>query len=281
MVNETDIMNDGFEPDTDDGDYLAASEEAFKEYEQTVAPAAPATPKEPEQPEPPAEVRAYEPVTIQEHLYKIQQILRAPKDQYNKFSGFNYRSCEGILEALKKIMPQGATITFNDDIMYLGDRYYIKTVASFNWKGESITSVGIAREQTTKKGFDESQLSGSCSTYARKYSLNALFAIDDAKDADIDSDVVTKLENAFKNNKADVKKIWDELSRADKAKAWDNLTDSLQEHIHTFRGRQRQQSNNRNNDNRRQNNNRRNGDRSNGGNVQGGYSGDDDYGNQY
>ena len=125
--------------------------------------------------------------TIREVLYDIQQTLNVPKGQMNKFGGYKYRSCEDIVEAAKKVLPEGYTLTFSDAIEHVGDRYYIKATATLTGDGGFITSVGLAREAENKKGMDESQITGTASSYARKYAANGLLAIDDTKDADTDA----------------------------------------------------------------------------------------------
>ena len=124
---------------------------------------------------------------IYNKLTTVQQDLIAPKGQYNSFSDFNYRSCEDILKAVKPLLKNvNASLTLSDDIVNHGDRYYIKATARFidNATGEGISVTAYAREQQTKKGMDESQITGAASSYARKYALNGLFAIDNTKDAD-------------------------------------------------------------------------------------------------
>lgn len=120
-------------------------------------------------------------------LLEIQHKLKAPKGQYNKFGQYKYRSCEDILEAVKPILYEvGCTLTLTDTVELIGDRYYIKATA---WlKGEDTDEVvtAYAREEETKKGMDASQITGTASSYARKYALNGLFCIDDTKDADTD-----------------------------------------------------------------------------------------------
>ena len=123
-------------------------------------------------------------MNVYEALSNIQKDLIAPKNQYNTFGGYNYRSCEDILGAAKKIMPAKSTIVIDDDLVFVGDRYYIKAVATFSLDGESVSCAGLARESESRKGMDDSQLTGSTSSYARKYALNGLFMIDDTKDAD-------------------------------------------------------------------------------------------------
>lgn len=124
---------------------------------------------------------------IYSKLSKIQSELKVPKNQYSKFGEYNYRNCEDILEALKPMLKEvGAVITLADEIQLLGARYYIKAVATLTDidSKESITSTAYAREDEDRKKMDGSQLTGSASSYARKYALNGLFAIDDTKDSD-------------------------------------------------------------------------------------------------
>lgn len=118
-------------------------------------------------------------------LTKIQQELKAPKNQRNNFGGYNYRSCEDILEALKPLLDKhDATLTISDEIVLVGDRYYVRATAKLVSEKETYTTSAYAREAENKKGMDESQITGTASSYARKYCLNGLFCIDDTKDAD-------------------------------------------------------------------------------------------------
>lgn len=118
-------------------------------------------------------------------LQQIQSELKAPKGQLNKFGGYKYRSCEDILEALKPLLAKhNAVVLLSDDIVLVGSRFYVKATATFKTAEESISVTAFAREAETKKGMDESQITGSASSYARKYALNGLFGIDDTKDAD-------------------------------------------------------------------------------------------------
>lgn len=122
-------------------------------------------------------------------LITIQQKLKAPKGQYNSFGKYKYRSQEDILEAVKPhLAAVGATLTVSDELQYIGDRYYIKATATlYDESGEIIEQVNAyAREEEVKKGMDGSQITGTASSYARKYALNGLFLIDDTKDADTD-----------------------------------------------------------------------------------------------
>lgn len=122
---------------------------------------------------------------ITETLSAIQTELSAPKGQFNKFGGYAYRSCEDILEALKPLLKKHkACVTISDDIVMVGDRVYVKATATLTADEESITATAYAREAEDKKGMDSAQVTGSTSSYARKYALNGLFAIDDNKDPD-------------------------------------------------------------------------------------------------
>lgn len=148
-------------------------------------------------------------MNIFEKLLAIQQELKAPKGQYNSFGKYSYRSCEDILEAVKPICAKyNIVLTVSDDLVYMGDRYYIKATArlidtefpvgydvstkistvskAVIDKYNSIENTAYAREEETKKGMDGSQITGTASSYARKYALNGLFCIDDTKDADTD-----------------------------------------------------------------------------------------------
>jgi hypothetical protein len=119
----------------------------------------------------------------------VQSNLKAPKGRRNTFGNYNYRSAEDILESAKPLCAEsGALLTVSDEIVFLGDRYYIKATASFRdlESGDVIENTAFAREEETKKGMDASQITGTASSYARKYALNGLFAIDDTKDADSD-----------------------------------------------------------------------------------------------
>ena len=122
--------------------------------------------------------------TITEVLFYIQKNLIAPKGQYNSFGKYNYRSCEDILEGLKKVMPEGAAVLIQDDIAMIGNRIYVKATATLHYAGQTISNTAFARESEEKKGMDSAQVTGATSSYARKYALNGLFLIDDTKDAD-------------------------------------------------------------------------------------------------
>ena len=131
-------------------------------------------------------------------LQNIQTKLKAPKSQYNKFGNYNYRNCEDILEAVKPLLASyGAAVILYDSIEAIGTRFYVKATATLKAGEEEISVTAYAREEETKKGMDGSQITGSASSYARKYALNGLFAIDDTKDAD----TPTLTNNTDKTNK--------------------------------------------------------------------------------
>lgn len=124
--------------------------------------------------------------TIHEKLSQIQNKLNAPKGQYNSFGKYNYRNCEDILQALKPILAEHKChVSLSDEVVIVGNRFYIKATATItDSENNSFSTTAFAREAESKKGMDESQVTGSTSSYARKYALNGLFAIDDNKDAD-------------------------------------------------------------------------------------------------
>ena len=122
---------------------------------------------------------------INAKLSNIQLELKAPKSQYNSFGKYNYRSCEDIVEAVKPLLAkQGMSLIITDEVVLVGDRFYIKATAKVCDDLEEVSATAYAREPLEKKGMDESQITGTASSYARKYALNGLFAIDDTKDAD-------------------------------------------------------------------------------------------------
>jgi hypothetical protein len=125
--------------------------------------------------------------SLKEKLSFIQNELKAPKNQYNSFGKYKYRSCEDILEAVKPLCNKHrASLTICDEIQLVGERYYVMAVARLqDWDSDSVIHVtAYAREEENKKGMDASQVTGATSSYARKYALNGLFNIDDTKDSD-------------------------------------------------------------------------------------------------
>lgn len=122
-------------------------------------------------------------------LMQVQVELKAPKNQYNSFGKYKYRSCEDIQEAVKPLEAKHKVALFlSDEPVMIGERHYIKATATFVdlASGETVQNTGYAREEENKKGMDGSQVTGTASSYARKYALNGLFLIDDTKDADTD-----------------------------------------------------------------------------------------------
>lgn len=149
-------------------------------------------------------------------LIEIQNELKAPKNQWNSFGKYNYRSAEDILEAVKPLLKKhGCHLTISDEMIQLGDRYYVKATATLSKDADSISTTAFAREPESKKGMDESQITGMASSYARKYALNGLFLIDDTKDADsMDNrpkDVLREALELVKKAKSqtDLKFIWE------------------------------------------------------------------------
>lgn len=127
-------------------------------------------------------------MAIYEKLLNIQSELKAPKNQTNNFGRYNYRSCEDILEAVKPILKkEKCVVIVNDEIEQVDNRFYVKATVSLVdvESGEIIASSAYAREEENKKGMDSSQVTGASSSYARKYALNGLFAIDDTRDSDV------------------------------------------------------------------------------------------------
>ena len=128
-------------------------------------------------------------MAVNEKLKEIQTMLKAPKNLYNSYGGFSYRNAEGIYEAVKPLLNQlNMTLIINDSVQNVGTKNYIKATAYLTdcETGEQLFSCALAREAETKKGMDDSQITGTASSYARKYALNGLFLLDDTKDEDSD-----------------------------------------------------------------------------------------------
>lgn len=165
---------------------------------------------------------------ILEKLNIIQSKLKTPKGQYSKFGNYSYRSCEDILEALKPLLAANKmTLIINDGIEQIGDRYYLKaTCTLFDAEtGEKVSNSAFAREPESKKGMDIAQITGSTSSYARKYALNGLFAIDDTKDSDTNEyheQTKNAKANAQRNAQGvDILKVRNEIAQTLKAKNYD------------------------------------------------------------
>lgn len=172
-------------------------------------------------------------------LAEIQAKLKAPKGQFNSFGKYHYRSAEDILEAVKKVVnPMGFSIVLTDQVKEIGGRIYVEAIASlFNGELE-YSATGLAREEETKKGMDGSQITGAASSYARKYALNGLFAIDDTKDSDATNDhgksqesksqakgsipAPSQFDIEFKELIADVKSV---IAIGELKGIWEKLTD--------------------------------------------------------
>ncbi len=149
-------------------------------------------------------------------LLKIQNELKAPKNQYNSYGGFKYRSCEDILESLKPLLKEEELILrLTDELVNIGDRYYVKATAILTDGTKTIENVAYAREEETKKGMDGSQITGSASSYARKIALNGLLLIDDGNDSDNEVNeeeklkMMTRLTELIEEKGADREKILD------------------------------------------------------------------------
>lgn len=180
-------------------------------------------------------------MNIYEKLSAVQQELKAPKDKKNTFGGYNYRSAEGILEAVKPVLKKyKAAVLLSDEITATGNRIYVKATAEFLDQesiNDSVHVTAYAREAEQKKGMDESQITGTASSYARKYALNGLLLIDDNKDADTDeyqkqsmskSDLIQKL---AKDAGVDLKTVLTKPLDALTDKQADQLIESLKKRI--------------------------------------------------
>lgn len=155
---------------------------------------------------------------LYQKLLSIQTELKAPKSQYNSFGKYYYRNCEDIQESVKPLLKlHNATLIVSDCIVEVGGRIYVQATATFIdcETGESVSNTSYAREEETKKGMDSSQITGSTSSYARKYALNGLFCIDDSKDADGESK-----EEKKPNKQELIKQFEEEIKRTKKPLSW-------------------------------------------------------------
>lgn len=142
---------------------------------------------------------------MEQTLAKIQSQIKAPKGQFNSFGKYKYRSCEDIVEAVKPVInPLGFYLTLSDEVVEVGGRVYVKATATISNGKETYLSTAFAREEESKKGYDGSQITGAASSYARKYALNGLFAIDDTKDADSNNthDEIQEVDEVGEQNRA-------------------------------------------------------------------------------
>ena len=166
---------------------------------------------------------------MENQLSIIQAKVKAPKGQFNSFGKYHYRSAEDILEAVKQVVnPLGYSITISDTIINVGDRYYIKATATLSNGKETWSTDGYAREEESKKGMDGSQVTGASSSYARKYALNGLFALDDTKDSDATNthgkEPAKPSVSISASELGEVKRLLDECTHVDHLKEiWDDI----------------------------------------------------------
>lgn len=160
---------------------------------------------------------------MNDKLIKIQQELNAPKNLFNSFGGYSYRSAESILEAVKPLLKKyNCSLLLGDKIVNVGEFNYVKSTATLATQEENVSVTAYAREAKTKKGMDDAQITGSASSYARKYALNGLFAIDDTKDPDTNEH---RQERSKKPTEGDLSKAKQSLFKAFKDKG---ITDSVE-----------------------------------------------------
>ena len=158
-------------------------------------------------------------MSLSEKLSRIQTTLKAPKNLYNKFGKYKYRNAEGICEAVKPYLEQNKCyMVLKDDMLELGRRFYIRATATLydTESDDCIKATAFAREAESKKGMDESQITGAASSYARKYALNGLFLLDDTKDADSNEYSEQGKENTDENKEAEQRQV--ELSKISEIK---------------------------------------------------------------
>lgn len=171
---------------------------------------------------------------IYKKLNQIQIKLKAPKSQFNKFGNYKYRNCEDILEALKPLLNEFKTvISLKDEIIFIEGRFYVKATVTLidSETGEAFSTSAFAREEETKKGQDGSQITGSSSSYARKYALNGLFAIDDTKDSDSTNTHLNSKEGMIERLKESLSsdKLKKVLSAYNVNELWEMTTEQLKE----------------------------------------------------
>ncbi|MBD5528416.1 MAG: ERF family protein [Lachnospiraceae bacterium] len=177
---------------------------------------------------------------IAQKLLYVQQNLKAPKGQYNKFGDYHYRSCEDIQEALKPLLGKvGAVLLLSDELVQIGDRFYIRATAIFRDAegGESISNTAYARECDSRPKMDTAQITGSCSSYARKYALNGLFCIDDSRDPDTMDNSTSGQGQAAQGQKASRPQTTRQQGNAQArgADSRNNRSYVSQQHINTIR----------------------------------------------
>lgn len=162
--------------------------------------------------------------TISQVLHEIQINLAVPKSRYNAFGKYNYRNAEDIVDAVKKLLPDGYVLNLSDDIVMLGNRFYVKATAALSIGNDIIHVYGWAREPDEKKGVDASQITGGASSYARKYALNGLFAIDDGVDSDSqDNTNKPKIESIADKRVTAESYVKDYLLKLEQCKTFDDM----------------------------------------------------------
>lgn len=156
-----------------------------------------------------------------EKVVAIQRDLKAPKGQYNSFGKYHYRSAEDILNSVKPLLAdKGLVLTITDEVVLIGSRFYIKATATLTDGTNTILNSALAREDDTAKGMSGAQITGATSSYARKYALNGLFAIDDTKDADATNDGTAQANNSAEEQA--LHEIANAKSREELNKVWNN-----------------------------------------------------------
>lgn len=166
-------------------------------------------------------------VKVLEKLLNVQSKLKAPKSQRNDFGKYNYRNCEDILESVKPLLADvKATIVLSDKLLLIGERYYIEATARFIdvETGEEVSNNAYAREEEVKKGMDGSQITGSASSYARKYALNGLLDIDDTKDSDTTNNETNKCTKEQINRMRELQVIEENILKKFKISKLEDLT---------------------------------------------------------
>lgn len=154
----------------------------------------------------------------------MQKELKAPKSQNNNFGKYKYRSCEDVVEAVKKILPEGVFLGMSDRVEMYGEHVYIIATASLSNGGDALTAQGCARESFNAPGMAPSQMTGTASSYARKYALNGLFAIDDTKDADTDEYKLKQQQGEYKECRSSMEKAINECENLTKLnKVWNRI----------------------------------------------------------
>lgn len=170
--------------------------------------------------------------TVTAHLAEIQQKLKVPKSQKNTFGNYNYRSLEDIQEAVKPLLGE-CVLLLNDEIVQIGERYYIKATARLFLDNESVEVSAYAREQDTKKGMDQAQVTGAASSYARKYALNGLFAIDDSKDPDTqDNNTQETSQKVSEYDEVLNSRLWVKIKATTNMKELTNVAQEIAENKH-------------------------------------------------